>query len=656
MRRRGFTLIEVLVVIEVLAILSVIVIIAINPLRQFAQARNAQRKMDIKQITEAISQYAVDHRGSIPPGIDQNLRMIGTATSGCAVVCGQSLAVVDSSALLTRQFADALGGIPVAQAAGGGSSSTSNFLFLVADAQPRKVVPGDTMTLTATLQNTSNIVSVTAQMGNIDTVNLAMASGTAQNGSWTGVWHVHDTIAGNYIVTMTATDVNGDMVTQTVPWSDPAASGWISPSSVSTPGGQWTNPGNAIDGNIVTYTSNQYGGTGYGQYIVFSLATSTLSNRFRINTDYTNAVINSVEVDVFNASGTWVNVFTGGNEATWNDQTVEVSFPAQMITQARFRYNYAAGGYNFWLYEFQLYQATGAVVAPTCSTTAADLIQDITATMHGAVSDDGGEPDTYQFEYGPSISYGTSTGWSTSDVASGDALNQAVTGLTPSTLYHFCADVRNSAGTTHCGDMTFTTLAPIVGWVSPSGYLDPDVAWVNGINATDQNLGSYASSYHAINATQWSSYLYLTHSSMAINKIRFYGRGGSEVSQAEVDLLVNGVWQNVFSGAFADQSWVEVAFPQMTMAQARIRFFATAANTGFNFELFEFQFQKSSEGSSDACLDLSGLVPTYIVKIPVDPQTGSTPQTYYAVKQSANGRVTMYACSAELSATITGTR
>jgi prepilin-type N-terminal cleavage/methylation domain-containing protein len=37
---QGFTLIEVLVVIGMLAILSTVVLVAVNPLRQFAQARN----------------------------------------------------------------------------------------------------------------------------------------------------------------------------------------------------------------------------------------------------------------------------------------------------------------------------------------------------------------------------------------------------------------------------------------------------------------------------------------------------------------------------------------------------------------------------------------------------------------------------------------
>lgn len=61
--KKGFTLIEILIVIGLIAILATIVLVALNPARQFAQGRDSQRVSNVNTILNAIGQRIADNKG-----------------------------------------------------------------------------------------------------------------------------------------------------------------------------------------------------------------------------------------------------------------------------------------------------------------------------------------------------------------------------------------------------------------------------------------------------------------------------------------------------------------------------------------------------------------------------------------------------------------
>jgi prepilin-type N-terminal cleavage/methylation domain-containing protein len=84
--KRGFTLIEVLVVIGIIAILAAVVLVAVNPSRQFKLARDSQRTSNVNSLLNAIHQNMAEHRGvftcsGIPKEIPITPRVVMSASS-----------------------------------------------------------------------------------------------------------------------------------------------------------------------------------------------------------------------------------------------------------------------------------------------------------------------------------------------------------------------------------------------------------------------------------------------------------------------------------------------------------------------------------------------------------------------------------------------
>lgn len=81
--QKGFTLVEILLTIAIIGVLLGVVIITVDPVQQFANARNDQRQNDVSIIALAIEQY-YNENGRFPGGIDQTSKEI------CRGVCQTS--------------------------------------------------------------------------------------------------------------------------------------------------------------------------------------------------------------------------------------------------------------------------------------------------------------------------------------------------------------------------------------------------------------------------------------------------------------------------------------------------------------------------------------------------------------------------------------
>ena len=75
-KTKGFTLLEILLVVGIISLLAGIVIVAINPAKQLATARNATRLNDITVIKAVVERYINNHRGALPTGLDNTLKWV----------------------------------------------------------------------------------------------------------------------------------------------------------------------------------------------------------------------------------------------------------------------------------------------------------------------------------------------------------------------------------------------------------------------------------------------------------------------------------------------------------------------------------------------------------------------------------------------------
>jgi Ca2+-binding RTX toxin-like protein len=118
--------------------------------------------------------------------------------------------------------------------------------------------------------------------------------------------------------------------------------------------------------------------------------------------------------------------------------------------------------------------------APSATTGPVGAVGGTTATLKGTV-DPGGQATTWQFEYGPTASYGTKT--TARNAGSGTAavdVSADLTGLTPGTTYHYRLTATNAAGTARGADGIFTTAPPPAATTGAATDVTPTAATVAG--------------------------------------------------------------------------------------------------------------------------------------------------------------------------------
>jgi prepilin-type N-terminal cleavage/methylation domain-containing protein len=124
MKKQGFTLIELIIVVAIIALLAAATFVAVDPAKRIGQANDAQRWSAVTALADAYMTYLVDHNGTAPTtttngvtyfiqheigGAVINLPDIGScvATTSPAI---QSMLAVDLGALVNDGY---IGQIPV---------------------------------------------------------------------------------------------------------------------------------------------------------------------------------------------------------------------------------------------------------------------------------------------------------------------------------------------------------------------------------------------------------------------------------------------------------------------------------------------------------------------------------------------------------------
>jgi hypothetical protein len=144
---------------------------------------------------------------------------------------------------------------------------------------------------------------------------------------------------------------------------------WVSPTNFQDPANVWSTETNAYDESISTRASCSIPQSSWSNYLVLNLSALTTGSKLRYYVSRSGNQINNMRIDVANATGSWINVYSGAPSVTaWTNVTgfthtitaMRFSFYNSHSSVARIAYVYEADyldnavPFNYELdYEFQ---------------------------------------------------------------------------------------------------------------------------------------------------------------------------------------------------------------------------------------------------------------------------------------------------------------
>ena len=116
--KKGFTLIELMMVVAIISLLAVSVFVALNPSKRLKDTKDARRTSDVDTVLTAIHQYIVDNKGALPAGLSTSMAitMIGAPPGNnvCNVTPGTYCGTVPAQCVdLTTPLATYLKSLPI---------------------------------------------------------------------------------------------------------------------------------------------------------------------------------------------------------------------------------------------------------------------------------------------------------------------------------------------------------------------------------------------------------------------------------------------------------------------------------------------------------------------------------------------------------------